>query len=43
MAPNGKGSIELQIPEWYEVGTTGEYMYNPTAENKCKSTCMHIY
>ena len=43
MAPNGKGSIELQIPEWYEVGTTGEYMYNPTAENRCKSSCMHIY
>lgn len=43
MAPGGAGRIDLKIPYWYYVDNTGDYMYNPTATNKCSSDCMDIY
>lgn len=43
MSPGGSGRVDLTIPYWYFVDQTGEYMYNPTATNKCASDCMNIY
>lgn len=42
MAPDGKGTIEIGVPYWYILQQTGERMYNPTASNKCASSCMKI-
>lgn len=43
MAPGGSGNIEIGIPYQYFLTTSGRRMYNPTATNKCSSSCMNIY
>jgi len=42
MSPSGSGSIEIEVPNWYEIGNTAQRAYNPTAAKKCTSSCMSI-
>lgn len=42
MSPSGAGKIEIEIPVWYQIGNTADYMYNPIAENRCTSSCMRV-
>ena len=42
MCPEGAGKIEIEVPTWYVVGNTAEYMYNPTANDRCSSSCMRV-
>lgn len=42
MAKKGKGVIEVQVPNWYKVGTSKDFMYSNLAEDECSSDCMTI-
>jgi hypothetical protein len=42
MSPDGKGTVQIGVPMWWQIGITGERMYSPTATNKCTSSCMDI-
>ena len=40
--PGGSGTIEVRFPYWFFLVSSGEYSYNPTAENKCTSECFRL-
>ena len=43
MPPGGAGHIDIGMPYQYFLTTSGRRMYNPTATNKCSSSCMNIF
>lgn len=42
LSRTGSGRIDIGLPYWYLIQGTGQYSYNPGAEDKCSSDCMSI-